>query len=91
MHLLAERLSEEATQRLNRVTRELINRVAATIEAAGIRSETRLTAQAPFSALNGIMISYATYPGRSLEEIRRHTARLARLVANLFLQQAKSG
>jgi AcrR family transcriptional regulator len=88
--MLGGRLSEEATQRLNRVTRELLDRLAATIEAAGIRTETRLIAQALFSALNGIMISYATYPGRSLDEIRRHTARLARLVANLFVQQAKS-
>ncbi len=89
--MLGGKLSDAATDRLNRCTREVIDQVAATVEVEGIGTDTRLIAQAIFSALNGIMISYATYPGRSLDEIRRHTLRLAALMADLFGQQARKG
>lgn len=86
--MLGGKLSDAATGRLNHCMREVIDRVSLTVEAEGIGADTRLTAQAIFSALNGIMISYATYPGRSLDEIRRHTLRLAKLMAGLFAQRA---
>lgn len=86
--MLGGKLSDDATDRLNRCMREVIDRVAATVQAAAIESDTRLTAQAIFSALNGIMISYATYPGRRLDEIRHHTVRLAKVMAALFGKQA---
>jgi len=34
--------------------------------------------------LNGIMISYARYPGKTDKEIRRHTLRLAESIAGVF-------
>ena len=40
-----------------------MDRVQAIIVAAGVKGETRLVAHALFSALNGIMISYARVPG----------------------------
>jgi hypothetical protein len=64
--------------------RELMNRVEGIVKEAGLKGESRLVSHALFSSLNGIMISYAQYPGRSLDEIRQHTLRLSRIVAHFF-------
>jgi AcrR family transcriptional regulator len=82
--MLGGNLSPRATQRLNPIMRELMNRVEGIVKEAGLKGETRLVSHALFSSLNGIMISYARYPGRSLDEIRRHTLRLSRIVAEFF-------
>jgi AcrR family transcriptional regulator len=85
--MLGGKLSAEGTEKLNLVMRGLMDRVQAIIVAAGVKGETRLVAHALFSALNGIMISYAQYPGRSRDEIRRHTQRLAKVIAGCFEQK----
>ena len=61
--MLGGKLSAEGTEKLNLVMRGLMDRVQAIIVAAGVKGETRLVAHALFSALNGIMISYAQIPG----------------------------
>jgi AcrR family transcriptional regulator len=78
------KLGSQATEKLNLVTRALMDRIEAILESEGIKDQTRLTAHALFSALNGIMITYAQYPGRSQEEIRQHTKKLAQLIALRF-------
>ena len=82
--MLGGNLTPNATERLNPIMRELMNRVEGIVKEAGLKGETRLVSHALFSSLNGIMISYAQYPGRSLDEIRRHTLRLSRIVAAFF-------
>jgi hypothetical protein len=82
--MLGGRLSPEATERLNPIMRELMDSIEAIVREVGLGGDTRLISHALFSALNGVMISYARYPGRSLEEIRRHTLRLAEVVADFF-------
>lgn len=88
--MLGGRLSEAATERLNPIMRGLMDRVERIVKTAGLSGQTRLAAHALFSSLNGIMISYARYPGRSLEEIRRHTLRLSRIVARFFEHGAET-
>jgi AcrR family transcriptional regulator len=85
--MLGGRLSDEGTEKLNLVMRALMDRVEVIVRSSGIKGETRLVAHALFSALNGIMISYAQYPGRSRDEIRRHTQRLAQVIAGCFEQK----
>jgi len=82
--MLGGKLSAGATKRLNPIMRELMNSIEGIVRDAGHEGEPRLVAHALFSALNGVMISYARYPGRSLTEIRRHTLRLAGVVAGCF-------
>ena len=82
--MLGGRLSDSATGRLNPVMRRLIDLIEQVVIDAGVTGDTRVVSQALFSSLNGIMISYAKYPGRSLEEIRGHTMRLARVTAGFF-------
>jgi AcrR family transcriptional regulator len=82
--MLAGDLPPDATVKLNHVMRLLMDRIEERISAQGMRQQTRLSAHALFSALNGIMISYARYPGRTSDQIKRHTLRLAEIVAQTF-------
>lgn len=82
--MLGGELSYEATQKLDEIMRELMNRMEKTLVSAGIQANSRITAHALFSALNGIMISYARYPGKSDAEIRCHTLRVAKVISGIF-------
>jgi len=82
--MLGGDLSADATRKLDDIMKALMDRIEAALAAAGIRENLRLTAHALFSALNGIMISYARYPGKSDDDIRRHTLRLAKIIARVF-------
>jgi AcrR family transcriptional regulator len=85
--MLGGNFPPEKAEKLNPVMRALMDRVEGIIQKAGLKGDTRLVSHALFSALNGIMISYARYPGRNLDEIRCHTLRLAGLVAEFFQGQ----
>ena len=82
--MLGGNLSAETTVRIDPVMRGVLDRVERIVTAAGVRDDTRLVSHALYSSLNGLMISYARYPGRTPEEIRRHTLRLARIIARRF-------
>jgi AcrR family transcriptional regulator len=88
--MLGGKTSAETAGRLNQVMRGLMDRVERVVRGAGLKGETRLLSHALFSSLNGIMISYARYPERSPQEIKRHTSRLARIIASLFEQSGRS-
>ncbi len=86
--MLGGELSPYATPKLDEIMKALMNRMEKAILSAGIQSNSRLTAHALFSALNGIMISYARYPGKNDADIRRHTLRLADIIAVIFQTSA---
>lgn len=77
-------LSSGASVKLNQIMRPLMDRIENILISVGASGETRLTAHALFSALNGIMVTYARYPDRKASEISKHTLRLAKLVASVF-------
>jgi len=85
--MLGGRLASGVTEKLNLATRALMDRVEAILKAEGVKSDTRLNSHALLAALNGLMISYAQYPGRTPAEIRKHTRRLARLITRRFKQE----
>lgn len=82
--MLGGDLPPDATQKLDTQMKELMNRMETALLGAGLKKNTRMTAHALFSALNGIMISYARYPGKTDADIRRHTLRLAKIIAGIF-------
>ncbi len=82
--MLGGDLSKHATERLDPVMRELLDRFERVLFETGTLGDRRLRAHALFSSLNGLMISYARYPGRSADETRRHTLRLAEIIAQRF-------
>ena len=79
-----------ADERLDRVMRDLMDRIDAIVGASGPSLTDRPVSHALFSALNGIMISYARYPGRTPAEIKAHTLRLASVVADIFQSGLKN-
>jgi len=82
--MLGGDLSPDATEKLNTTMRTLLDRLETALQDAGAGKDSRVSAHALFAALNGIMISYARYPGRSNDEIRAHTRRLAGRMADIF-------
>ncbi|MBC2715504.1 MAG: TetR/AcrR family transcriptional regulator [Desulfobacteraceae bacterium] len=86
--MLGGEMSPDATQKLDDIMKALMNRMETALYSAGIQNNSRLTSHALFSALNGIMISYARYPGKSDDDIRRHTLLLAKIIAGVFNDSA---
>lgn len=82
--MLGGNIGRDSTERLDPVMRNLLDRVEQVLPGRDNPGERRLMAHALFSALNGIMITYARYPGRRAEETRRHTLRLAEIIAQRF-------
>ena len=82
--MLGGDLMPAATEKLNHIIRQLMDHLEDTLKKTGPGEDSRITAHALFAALNGIMISYARYPGRSDGEIRAHTRRLALRMADIF-------
>jgi len=81
-------LSETGAKKLNQKMRALMDRIETAVQATGHQPESRLIAHALFSALNGIMITYARYPGRSADDISQHTRRLAEVIGDVFKSYA---
>ena len=82
--MLGGDFSPEGTLKLDETMKQLMNRFEATLISAGIETNSRLAAHALFSSLNGIMISYARYPGKNDGQIRRHILRLTKIVSRVF-------
>jgi len=82
--MLGNDLGPDATRRLNAVSKELMDRIEAGLGHEGRKGNDRLTAHALFAALNGVMITYARYPGRTDADIRKHTLRLTDIIAKAF-------
>ena len=62
----------------------MIDNVEAIFERGQGKRDPRILAHSFFAALNGIMISFAKYPGRTPQEIRKRTLVLAETVAERF-------
>ena len=93
MSLFAPRgmMSDEEGKLISPAMKELMELIEGVIDRAGYKGDRRLMSNAFFSALNGIMTTYAQNPGMSLEEIRQYTKILAGFIADFFEMGAKRG
>ncbi len=85
--MLGNNLGSQATEKLNLAMRGLLDRIEVGLDGTAEsveKSGNRIRAHALFAALNGVMISYARYPGRTDTEIRKHTLRLTDIIARVF-------
>ncbi|MCB2189013.1 MAG: TetR/AcrR family transcriptional regulator; helix-turn-helix transcriptional regulator [Deltaproteobacteria bacterium] len=73
-----------AVARFNQIQRDLVDRFEELFRASGRGDNSRLGAHGFLSSLNGILITFRNYPGRTREEARRHMLRLADLTARAF-------
>lgn len=77
-------LKEDVMEGFNENMRKLLEIFDTSFKHSGIREEVRLHSQALFSALNGVVITYRNYPGRSNEETRKHVLHLATFICSKF-------
>lgn len=82
--MLAGDLPSDTSKKMDPIMRRLLDHLETVLKLAGVEDQPRLQAHALFAALNGTMISYARYPGRNLEEVKKHTMRLADVIADRF-------
>ncbi len=82
--MLSSSLSAESAKRFDPIMRMLMDRIGNALQNSSAENMTRVTTHALFSALNGTIISFARYPGRSREETRQHTLKMAREIARRF-------
>lgn len=77
-------LSPELVERLNAESRFLIDQFDCLFSKMNAAGDRRLLAHAFFSAMNGILITFRDYPGRSKEEVVEHMKLVGRVIARLF-------
>ena len=77
-------LDAEQAARLNTAERTLLKHFDRLFEAGLPEKQVRLYSHAFFAALNGILITFWQYPGRSREELLDHMKELGRIISGLF-------
>jgi AcrR family transcriptional regulator len=82
--MLDGNISEKALARFNEAERYLINSFDGIFKKMGVQENVRFVSHAFFAALNGIIITFRKYPGRSEEEVKKHIHRLAYITAGIF-------
>ena len=80
--MLDDTLNEEQIERLNAMERRMLSELDRLFVKRG--PEARVQSHAFFSAMNGILISFRNYPGRSRKDVTQHMLRLGSIVAGRF-------
>lgn len=82
--MITGKIGEKALEKFNKAERKLLDVFDELFVGMGATGEVRLLSHAFFASLNGILITFKNYPGRPPEDTRKHTLRLAAIVANVF-------
>ncbi|MCP4109695.1 MAG: TetR/AcrR family transcriptional regulator [Desulfobacteraceae bacterium] len=84
-HFMINReIKPETLEKFNAVQRYFLKIFDNVMIREGASEEIRLITHAFFASLNGIVMTFRNYPGRSKEDIRKHMHRLALLTASMF-------
>ncbi len=79
-------LGEEQIERLNDMERKLLDRLDRFFAEKGKRKDSRKLSHSFFAAMNGVLISFRNYPGRSRDDVTGHILELGRIIASRFRQ-----
>ena len=82
--MIKGKMSPDLLKKYNAVQRSLLNKIDSVIEKAGINTDNRLFSHLLYSSLNGILMTFRNYPGRSKEDIEKHIHRLSSLLCKIF-------
>jgi AcrR family transcriptional regulator len=82
--MLYGNISAESMDKLNPVTRRMLNIFDTTFSRHGYKGDVRLMSHTLFATLSGILIAYRKYPGRSDQEILRHMKRIGKNVKEMI-------
>ncbi len=84
-------LSKQSLQSLNQAMKDFLDKIETIVQIAGGKDNPRYLTHTFFACLNGILISFINYPGRSREELRQHMKILSHLFVQLFKDGVRTG
>jgi AcrR family transcriptional regulator len=79
-------LNQEMIQRLNTAERVLLAQFDRIFAKENDEKNVRMLSHAFFAAMNGIILTFRNYPGRSKEEALNHMLALGKIIAERFKQ-----
>jgi len=85
--MLDGNLSGPFLDRLNGMERLLFGQLERLFQGETKKGDARLFAHALFAAMNGILITFRNYPGRSREDVTRHMQNLGGIIARQFMKE----
>jgi len=74
----------ESVEKLDRISRRLMDQFTLVFEKLGYTGNTRMLAHTLFASLSGILIAFRKYPGRTESEKIAHMKRIGRRVEEMF-------
>jgi len=77
-------LSAEKIEKLNAAERRIFDQFDRMFQKMKKPEPIRLLSHAFFAALNGVLITFRNYPGRTTEAVRQHMLNIARIIARSF-------
>lgn len=80
-------LSPEKIEKLNAAERRIFEQFDRLFKKLKKPEPVRLLSHAFFAALNGVLITFRNYPGRTSKAVRRHMINIARVIAGSFGNQ----
>ena len=78
-------IGEASAEKLNQISRQVMDLLETVLKKVDYQGDTRLLSHTLFAALNGIMISFRKYPGRTEPARIAHMKRIAKLMARMLL------
>jgi len=76
--MLYAKLKPRSAVKLNRMIRSILDEMDRVFKALGMEKEVRFFSHTLFSSLNGILITFRRYPGRTEEKMLEHMLKLSR-------------
>ncbi len=77
-------LSPELIERLNIAERLLLDQMDKLFIKMKSKGNIRMLSHAYFAAMNGVLITFRNYPGRSKDEVADHMKKLGKIIAQKF-------
>jgi AcrR family transcriptional regulator len=85
--MLYGNINLESIQKINSIMRQMFDLLDTVFINTSFRGNTRMLSHYFFATLNGILISFRKYPGRSEAEVISHMKRLGKILADLLKNQ----
>lgn len=77
-------MTPDLLRKYNGVQRAMLNKFEQVLKRNGIECADRIHAHAFYASLNGILMTFRNYPGRTREEIEKHINRLSALLCKML-------
>ncbi len=82
--MLDTNINEKSLHNFNENIRRLLGMFDEVFKDKKTESDIRLHSHAFFAALNGVLITYRQYPGRTEKQVREHMIQLAKIIGKQF-------